>query len=98
LRDPEVHSLFEQIAAGTELAFSEKKRTRLFDEPLRMGLARAHETTAAGYPSSGVGVCFEPGETVRKPNPKISPSTPFAVDDGVLIEQQLLPIVGERML
>ena len=81
-RDPEMHKLFEPIAAVMEIASSPEKRTWLDDVKLRGDLARAQGMAAVGIAELWRRRLFLSVETVHRRGPKVSPNAPCPCGSG----------------
>lgn len=82
VRDPEMHKLFEPIAAVMEIASSPEKRAWLNDTKLCGDLARAQGMAAVGIAELWRRRLFRPVETVRRSGPKVSPNAPCPCGSG----------------
>ena len=82
MRDPEMRSIFEPIAAVMEIASSPEKRTWLHDTKLRGDLARTHGMAAVGIAELWRRRLFPQVETVRRSGPKVSPNAPCPCGSG----------------
>ena len=80
-KDPEMHKLFEPIAAMVEIGSKAEKRAWLDDIELRKNLARAQGTAAVGLAHCWRERLF-PSGPVRRTEAKISPNAPCPCGSG----------------